>query len=61
MRKRRRPQSVQLNLLHRRPCLPAWSSLPARCRQEVVTLLVELLKQHVSIRATAAMRGDDDE
>jgi hypothetical protein len=61
MSKRRRRQAFQLNLLHARPCLPAWSTLPERCRQEAVALLVELLKQQAPTSATTAGSGDDDE
>ena len=61
MSKPRRGPTVQLNLLHARPCLPAWSTLPERCRQEVVALLVELLKQHAPTGAAAGGSGDDDE
>jgi len=61
MNKRRRRHAVQLNLLHSRPCLPAWSSLPETCRQEVIALLVELLKQHAPTRAAVVASGDDDE
>ncbi len=61
MRKQRRPQAVQLNLLHRRPRVPAWSSLPEACREEVVAVLVDLLKQHAPTGATKVGNGDDDE
>jgi len=61
MSKRRRSHAVQLNLLQSRPCLPAWSSLPEMCRQEIVELLGELLKQHVQTSAAAAGSGGDDE
>jgi hypothetical protein len=61
MSKRRRRQAVQLTLLHARPCLPAWSALPERCRQEVVALLVELLKQYAPTSAATVGSGDDDE
>ena len=61
MRKQRRPQTVQFNLLHRRPRVPAWSSLPEACREDVVALLVDLLKQHAPTGATKAGNGDDDE
>ncbi len=61
MSHRRRRQALQLDLLHPRPCLPAWSSLPTMCRQEVVALLVELLKQHLQTGGQAAETGGDDE
>lgn len=61
MSKRRRRPAFQLNLLHARPCLPAWSTLPERCRQEVVALLVALLKQHAPTSAATVGSGDEDE
>jgi len=61
MRIRRHHQAVQLNLLQTRPRLPAWASLPERCRQEVVVLLLALLEQHAATGPAGEAVGDDDE
>jgi hypothetical protein len=36
-----------MELLERRPVLPAWRSLPEPCRREVSRLLTQLLREHV--------------
>jgi len=61
MQTRRRQHTLQLSLLQTRPCLPAWSSLPERSRQEVVALLMTLLEQHAATAAAGGRHGDDDE
>jgi hypothetical protein len=61
MKKRRRREQAQLNLLQSRINLPEWNSLPESCRDEVVALLAEILRQHARPKAEAAARGGSDE
>jgi hypothetical protein len=61
MTKRCRRQQVELDLLHSHINLPAWKSLPESCRDEVVALIVELLRQHAKPRAGAPKPGGRDE
>ena len=61
MNKRRRRQQAQLNLPQPRISHPEWSSLPESCRDEIVVLLAEVLRQHAKPKAGAAARGGSDE
>jgi hypothetical protein len=61
MNKRRRRQQAQLNLLQSQIRLPGWNSLPEVCRDEVVALLGELLRQHAKTNARGAAHGGHDE
>ena len=61
MSKRRRRQQLQLHLLHSPIRLPAWSGLPKACRDEVVALLAELLREHSKLKAETARRGGSHE
>ncbi len=61
MSKRRGRHAIQLNLLHTRPHLPVWSALPQAVREEVVALLIDLLRQHVSASTAPEESGAPDE
>jgi len=62
MRKRLRRQSVQLNLFHLRSVLPRWRTLPWEVRQEVHSLVVQLLKEHrLGYRMRQDGKGVSDE
>lgn len=44
---RKPPLPIQLELFDPPPNRPTWSNLPDEIRQEVRTLLVEVLRQHL--------------
>jgi hypothetical protein len=55
MKKPNRQRVVQLYLPQPGPRIPGWSTVLEKNRQQVVTLLVEMLRRHT--RASAAARG----
>lgn len=62
MRKRLRFQPVQLGFFHRRPVLPQWRTLPLEVRQQVHTLVVQILREYrLGRRVRQGGKGVSDE
>jgi hypothetical protein len=55
----RRPDP-QLVLLEKRPTLPAWNTLPAECRNEVLRILVRMLRDVVAGAPRGAAEVGDE-
>jgi hypothetical protein len=50
-----------MSLVHPRPRLPAWEKLPDKCRDEIVLLLAQLIREHVRTVLGAGAKGQFDE
>ncbi len=62
MRKCLRRRFVQRDLFHRRSVVPQWLTLPLEVKQQVHTLVVQLLKDHrLGRRARQDGKGVSDE
>jgi hypothetical protein len=53
MEKPNRKRNVQLCLPQPGPPIPTWSSLPEKWRKEVLTLMLEMLRQHARVNIEA--------
>jgi len=61
-RRQHRNHIVQLDLFHPRPTRPRWMALPQEVRQQVLPMLVRLLKEHhVGRPAPNGRKGVSDE
>jgi len=59
---RRRNRFIQLNLFRPPPTRPRWRALPQEVRQQVLPMLVRLLKEHrVGQPASDGQKGVSDE
>jgi hypothetical protein len=57
--KPKRKRVIQMYLPQPGPPLPAWSSLPEKCRNEILMLLVEILRSRAQRRADATGGRDE--
>jgi hypothetical protein len=49
-----------MSLVHPRPRLPAWESLPDARREEVVVLLAQMMREHVQVVVVGAKEQPDE-
>jgi hypothetical protein len=57
----RRNHFIQLDLFRPQPSRPRWKALPQEVRQQVLPMLVRLLKEHVAQPACDGRKGVSDE
>ncbi len=56
-----RNRPIQISLVYQHPRLPVWEGMPDRCREELVLILAQMLKEHVHVLVDATASEQDDE
>jgi hypothetical protein len=52
---------IQISLVYTHPRLPVWERLPDRCREELVRILAQMLKEHAQVLVDVTANEQDDE